>query len=154
MSASRAKLTPRIRSFQDPPRCGSFIRIIPSAFAQCPQLQSPLSNSIQTLPVSELILSRQVTILRWFRTEGRRAKEGVMHDSQRYRYNAIECLLAAKTASQPYYRKLRLSMASSWLSLARQDEARDNPLASSDTGERCVRGGNQLGYTYLNRSTQ
>jgi hypothetical protein len=31
---------------------------------QCPQLQLPLSNSIQTLPVSELILPRQITILR------------------------------------------------------------------------------------------
>jgi hypothetical protein len=30
-------------------------------------------------------------------------------------------------------RKLRLSMANSWLSLARQDEAMDNLLASWDT---------------------
>jgi hypothetical protein len=44
-----------------------------------------------------------------------------MHDSHSYRYNAAECLLAAKEASQPYRRKLRLSMARSWLSLARQD---------------------------------
>jgi hypothetical protein len=45
-----------------------------------------------------------------------------MHDSRRYRECAAECLLAAQEA-QPYYRKLRLSMAISWLSLARQDEA-------------------------------
>jgi hypothetical protein len=56
-----------------------------------------------------------------------------MHDSQRYRYNAAQCLLAAQGACQPYYRKLRLSMADSWLSLARQDEAMDNLLASWDT---------------------
>jgi hypothetical protein len=46
-----------------------------------------------------------------------------MHDSRRYRDSAAECLLAAQEACQPYYRKLRLSMAISWLSLARQDEA-------------------------------
>ena len=56
-----------------------------------------------------------------------------MHDSQRYRDNAAQCLLAAQEACQPYYRKLRLSMADSWLSLARQDEAMDNLLASWDT---------------------
>jgi hypothetical protein len=58
-----------------------------------------------------------------------------MHDSQRYRYNAAECLLAAQEACPPYYRRLRLSMAASWLSLARQDEAMDNLLASWDTAE-------------------
>jgi hypothetical protein len=61
--------------------------------------------------------------------------EGAMHDSRRYRYNAAECLLAAQAACQPHYRKLRLSMAASWLSLARQDEAMDNLLASWDTDE-------------------
>jgi hypothetical protein len=40
-------------------------------------------------------------------------REGAMHGSQSYRYNAKECLLAAKEAPQPYHRKLRLSMASS-----------------------------------------
>jgi hypothetical protein len=58
-----------------------------------------------------------------------------MHDSQRYRYNAAECLLAAKETSQPYCRRLRLSMASSWLSLARQGEAIDNLLASWDAAK-------------------
>ena len=56
-----------------------------------------------------------------------------MHDSQRYRDNAAQCLLAAQAACQPHSRKLRLSMAHSWLSLARQDEAMDNLLASWDT---------------------
>jgi hypothetical protein len=51
-----------------------------------------------------------------------------MHDSRSYRDNAAQCLLAAQEACQPYYRKLRLSMAVSWLSLARQDEAMDDLL--------------------------
>jgi hypothetical protein len=49
-----------------------------------------------------------------------------MPDSQCYRYNATQCLLAAKKASEPGCRKLRLSMAFSWLSLARQAEANDD----------------------------
>jgi hypothetical protein len=56
-----------------------------------------------------------------------------MHDSQRYRYRAAECLSAAQEACQPHYRKIQLSMAVSWLSLARQDEAMDDLLASWDT---------------------
>jgi hypothetical protein len=58
-----------------------------------------------------------------------------MHDSRRYRDNAAECLLAAQAPCQPYHRKLRLSMAASWLSLARQDEAMDDLLASRDTAK-------------------
>ena len=46
-----------------------------------------------------------------------------MHVSGRYRDSAAECLLAAEEASQPHRRKLHLSMAISWLSLARQYEA-------------------------------
>ena len=46
-----------------------------------------------------------------------------MHDSRRYRDSAAECLLAAQKASQSHCRKLHLSMAISWLSLARQYEA-------------------------------
>jgi hypothetical protein len=56
-----------------------------------------------------------------------------MHDSQRYRYSAQECLMAAKEASAPCYRKLRLSMASSWLSLARQEEAMDMSRDSTES---------------------
>jgi hypothetical protein len=59
--------------------------------------------------------------------------EGAMHDLQRYRDSAAECVLAAEEACQPYYRKLHLSMAASWLWLARQDEAIDNLFASWDT---------------------
>jgi hypothetical protein len=58
--------------------------------------------------------------------------EDAMHDSRRYRDSAAECLLAAQEACHPYYRKLHLSMAASWLSLAQQDEAIDNLLASWD----------------------
>jgi hypothetical protein len=59
-----------------------------------------------------------------------------MHDSQRYRSNAADCLLAAQDARRPYDdRKVRLSMASSWLSLARQDEAMDDLFASWDKAE-------------------
>ena len=59
-----------------------------------------------------------------------------MHDSPRYRDMAAKCLLAAQETCQPHYRKLQLSMAVSWLSLARQDEAMEHLLASWDTGER------------------
>jgi hypothetical protein len=44
-----------------------------------------------------------------------------MHASQSYRDCAAECLLAAQEAL-PHRRKLHLSMAISWLSLARQYE--------------------------------
>ena len=56
-----------------------------------------------------------------------------MHDSQRYRDSAKECLLAAQEASEPYCCKRRLSMASSWLSLAHLDDEMDNLLANRDT---------------------
>jgi hypothetical protein len=52
-----------------------------------------------------------------------------MHDSQCYRYNAAECLRAARNASQPHYRKLYLQMSSTWLTLADQDDATDDMLA-------------------------
>jgi hypothetical protein len=46
-----------------------------------------------------------------------------MHESQRYRRNAAECLRAAQEASDHLHREVHLSMALSWLSLAREDEA-------------------------------
>jgi hypothetical protein len=55
--------------------------------------------------------------------------EGVMHDSQRCRHNAAECLKAAHKARQPHYRRLYLSMASTWLSIARQEDAMFDLLA-------------------------
>jgi hypothetical protein len=61
-----------------------------------------------------------------------------MLDSHRYRYQAAECLLAAREAAEPCHRTLRLSMAASWLSLARQDEAMTNLLTSRNAGENNV----------------
>jgi hypothetical protein len=61
--------------------------------------------------------------------------EGAMHDSRRYRDNAAECLLAAQEACELHSRKLHLSLADAWLSLARRDEAIDNLLASRDAAE-------------------
>jgi hypothetical protein len=49
-----------------------------------------------------------------------------MQNSGRCRANAAECLLAAQEAPQPHYRKLHLSMAVSWLSLAHHHE--ENPI--------------------------
>ena len=46
-----------------------------------------------------------------------------MHESQRYRYNAAACLRTAQEARDHFHRKVHLSMAMSWLSLAREDEA-------------------------------
>jgi hypothetical protein len=57
-----------------------------------------------------------------------------MHASRRYRDSAAECLLAAQEASQPHCRKLHLSMAISWLSLARQYEAIRTFVSGSRTG--------------------
>jgi hypothetical protein len=51
-----------------------------------------------------------------------------MRDSRRYRMNAAECLLAAKTC-QPPFRGLILAVATSWQALARQDVAVDELLA-------------------------
>jgi hypothetical protein len=62
--------------------------------------------------------------------------EGTMHASQRYRDSAAECLLAAQEASQPHCRKLHLSMAISWLSLARKYEAIEHLF--QETGEAAV----------------
>ena len=66
-----------------------------------------------------------------------------MHDSQRYRDNAAECLLAAQEAREPHYRQLHLSMALSWLSLARQDEVMEedpSPDAAEASGQRAATG--------------
>ena len=60
--------------------------------------------------------------------------KGIMRDSQHYRSSAAQCLLAAQT-DEPCYRKLHLSMAISWLSLARQEEATENPPVSGGAAE-------------------
>jgi glucose/arabinose dehydrogenase len=52
-----------------------------------------------------------------------------MNDARRFRMNAAECLLAAKTCEPPY-RGLILAVATSWHALARQDEAIDELIES------------------------
>ena len=49
-----------------------------------------------------------------------------MHDPERYRRNAADCLLAARNAREPHYQRLYLLMAQSWLSLASQDDATED----------------------------
>jgi len=68
-----------------------------------------------------------------------------MHDPQRHRHNAAECLLVAREACQPYCRKLHLSMTSSWLSLERRDEAMDNLLATRGLADLSTPTGSGLG---------
>jgi hypothetical protein len=62
-----------------------------------------------------------------------------MHESQRYRYKAAESLRAAQRARDHLRREVHLSMALSWLSLARQDEeagARSDTHAGRGAGRR------------------
>jgi hypothetical protein len=61
-----------------------------------------------------------------------------MQDARRYRNSAAECLSAARAAFEPHYRKIHLSMAASWLSLARQDEAMEDLLAIWNTAGRTM----------------
>ena len=60
-----------------------------------------------------------------------------MHASQSYRDCAAECLLAAQEAL-PHRRKLHLSMAISWLSLARQYEGIERLFQGTLTGEKAL----------------
>jgi hypothetical protein len=92
-----------------------------------------VSDSAQTLSLNEQILVEfKPTISRWRRAEARRERvESVMHDAQRYRVLAAERLLAAREC-EPQCRALHLSMALSWLSLARQDELTENVLADRE----------------------
>ena len=50
-------------------------------------------------------------------------KGNIVRDSQRYRYKAADCLRAAQQTHDLRRRVFYLSMAHSWLSLAREDEA-------------------------------
>jgi hypothetical protein len=52
-----------------------------------------------------------------------------MNDARRYRWNAVECLLAAKYC-HPHYRGLTVAIAASWQALAQQAEATDELLVS------------------------
>ena len=61
-----------------------------------------------------------------------------MYGSQRYRYNAAESLRAAQEARDHFHRKVHLSMALSWLSLAREDEAASPPTISAAMPQQAV----------------
>jgi hypothetical protein len=63
-------------------------------------------------------------------TSGR--MEATVHDSERYRSNAADCLSEAHER-QPSHRNLNLFAAAAWLSLARQDEAMESVIASWNT---------------------
>jgi hypothetical protein len=52
-----------------------------------------------------------------------------MNDARRFRMNAAQCLLAAKTCEPPYPGFI-LAVATSWHALARQDEAIDELVAA------------------------
>jgi hypothetical protein len=53
-----------------------------------------------------------------------------MYDSERYRCIAVDCLNAARRAPDPHYKGLYLFMAQSWVTLANQDDATDELMAS------------------------
>jgi hypothetical protein len=53
-----------------------------------------------------------------------------MSDAERYRHHAVDCLNAAKEASEPYCRRLHLALAASWLTLASQDDTVSELLSS------------------------
>ena len=67
-----------------------------------------------------------------------------MRDSQRYRYNVADCLLAARKSPEPRYQKLYLLMAQSWFSLVHQNDATDQLLASWGIAEPIKADGNIL----------
>ncbi len=52
-----------------------------------------------------------------------------MRDSERYRENAADCLLAAENAHERHSQRLNLLVAQSWLVLANHDDAMDVLLA-------------------------
>jgi hypothetical protein len=52
-----------------------------------------------------------------------------MTDAQRYRMNAVECLSAAERCGPPY-RDLTVSIAETWLAMARHEDAIDELLAT------------------------
>jgi hypothetical protein len=55
-----------------------------------------------------------------------------MNRRQRYHFCAADCFATAQEAYNPYRRKLYLSMASSWLSLAQHAEVADRFFAMPD----------------------
>jgi hypothetical protein len=58
-----------------------------------------------------------------------------VHDSERYRSNAADCLSEAHDAGQPDHRNLNLFTAAAWHALAREDEAIEHVIASWNTSK-------------------
>jgi len=54
----------------------------------------------------------------------------LMHDSQRYGRNAVDCMGAARRAHEPHYQGLYLLMAQTRLSLVEQHKATDRSRAT------------------------
>jgi hypothetical protein len=61
-----------------------------------------------------------------------------MTDAQSYRIHAAECLSAAKR-SGPAYRNLTVSIAASWLALARHEEAMKELLETGSIAQQSFR---------------
>ena len=57
-----------------------------------------------------------------------------MLDSERYRAHAAECLTVAEETADPYIRQVHLTLASSWITLARDDEGVNRLLAGWGIG--------------------
>jgi hypothetical protein len=57
----------------------------------------------------------------------------MLHDLERYRSIAADCLSEAQDACQPDHRNFHLFTAAAWLSLVRQDEAMKELIASWNT---------------------
>jgi hypothetical protein len=62
-----------------------------------------------------------------------------MNDARRYRVNAAECLLAAKTC-EASYRSALLAISAAWYALAVQDEEIDRLLAQGEPAPIQARG--------------
>jgi hypothetical protein len=73
-----------------------------------------------------------------------------MHDSQTYRRNAVDCLVAAHDAGEFHYKRLYLLMAQSWHSLASLEDEVDGLLSSWDIAEPVESGGIVLTFRHQN----
>ena len=60
---------------------------------------------------------------------GNRKVSNAMLDSERYHRHAAECLIAAKETADPCIRQIHLTLAASWLTLARDDDVVGKLLA-------------------------
>jgi hypothetical protein len=74
-----------------------------------------------------------------------------MRNSQRYRLNAAECLVAA-TSCQGDCRGLLVCIAAFWHALARQDEAIEKLLVSWEVGEPACQTGQVLAFRPISRA--